>query len=485
MVVAVESPAGHLDPRSGTDQTSERLFDLYLRGLVALEPDGGLGPDLARSWEILDGGLRWRFRLDPEARFHDGRPLEATDVAWTFNSILDGTVVTPKRGSLESLRRVVPIGDHTVDFVLSEPWGALLASLTSGLGIVPRGTTPEDTAAHPVGSGPFRILDHRPDVVTLGRWDGSWREKPFLPRIVLRAVPDATVRALELEKGTVHLVVNGLAPDAVPRFRTDPAFRVVDGPGSNYAYLGLNLRDPILADRRVRRALALAIDRATLVEAVWRGLGDLTETLVPPGHWARHPSLPPIPHDPGVAASLLDEAGYRDPDGEGPLPRFTLEYSTSTNATSLLQAQAIQAMLGRIGIEVRIRSFEFATFYADIKRGDFQMFSLVWTGISDPDIYRYVLHSESVPPHGANRGGYANPAFDRLVEIGARGSTPEQRRPAYLRAQEILARDLPYVSLFTKRTVAVLPRILEGYESYPSGELHALAGMRWRDDSTD
>jgi peptide/nickel transport system substrate-binding protein len=243
--------------------------------------------------------------------------------------------------------------------------------------------------------------------------------------------------------------------------------------------VGINLRDPVLARPEVRRAIALAIDRDLLVRALWRGLGVVTETAMPPGHWARNERLEPVPHDPVAARSLLDAAGFPDPDGEGPEPRFSLTFKTSTDETRLLQAQVLQAMLAEVGIAIDIRSYEFATFYADITRGSFQLFSLTWTGIVDPDFYALSLHSEKVPPAGANRGHYLNAEFDRLIEAGARAIAPTERLPSYLAAQEILARDLPYVSLFTGVNVAVMSRGLEGYENYVSGELTSLARMRW------
>ncbi len=477
LVVALESAPIHLDPRVGTDQASARVYELMLNGLLTRDPDGGLAPELAESWEVLDEGLRYRFHLRPGVTFHDGRPLTSADVVWTFGSILDGTVATAKKGALDRLSEVRAIDTGTVDFHLSEAYGALPVNLTSYLGIVPDGTTPEQMNRSPIGTGPFRFVRRAPDQVELAAFDSYWGGRPTLDGVLLREVPDSTVRALELRKGTVQLVVNALPPDMVPTFRRDPSFRVVENPGSNYVYLGLNLEDPILADVRVRRAIAHAIDRRTIVEHLWRGLGVPTETLVPPGHWARHEELEPIRFDQEEARHLLDDAGYPAPADGG--PRLSLTYKTSTDETALLQAQIIQQMLAEVGIDLEIRSYEFATFYSDIKRGSFQIFSLTWTGVADPDIYAYILHSDRVPPAGANRGRYRNPEFDREVEAGARLTLPDERRPHYLAAQEILWRDLPYISLFTKVNVAVLAEPLRGYRNYPGGELYSLARMSW------
>lgn len=479
LVIALESAPIHLDPRMGTDQASSRVFELILNGLVTKDPRGNLVPDLAESWETLDDGRRYRFHLRRGVVFHDGRPLTSRDVVWTFQSVLDGSVATPKKGAYSRLARVEAIDPLTVDFVLTEPFGALLVNLTSSLGIVPAGMLPEEFGRNPIGTGPFRLVERRPEQVVLEPFAGYREGPPAIRRLTLREVPDATVRALELRKGSVQLVINGLPPDLVPRFRADPAYKVVEDPGSNYVYLGLNLEDPALSDRRVRQAIALAIDRRQLVDHLWRGLGVITETIIPPGHWARNEGLEQRPHDPVTARALLDAAGYPDPDGEGSGMRLALTYKTSTDETALLQAQIIQRMLAEVGIDIEIRSYEFATFYSDIKKGSFQIFSLTWTGIADPDIYSLILHSDKIPPAGANRGRYRNPAFDRLVDEGARRIRPEERRPFYLAAQEILARDLPYISLLTKVNVAVLPSILEGYSNYPGGEFYSLKDVYW------
>jgi peptide/nickel transport system substrate-binding protein len=339
--------------------------------------------------------------------------------------------------------------------------------------------TPEEMNQRPIGTGGFRFAGRSADTVTLEPFAGHWGPVPRLTRLTLREVPDATVRVLELRKGSVQVVINDLPPDAVPVFRADPRYQVPQSPGSSFGYLGFNLEDPILRDRRVRRAIAHGIDRERLVATLWRGLGMVSETIFPLGLWARHDGLTPIPHDPEAARRLLDEAGYPDPDGPGPGARLTLTFKTSTQEISVLQATVIQAMLAEIGIDVEVRSYEFATFYEDVRRGNFQMFTLTRTSAVEPNLYRLILHSASIPPAGQNRGRYRNPEFDRLIEEAARLADPAQRRPLYLRAQEIFAEDLPYVVLLVRHNVAVMPRHLEGYRHYPSGEFTALREVGW------
>lgn len=485
VVVALENPPIHLDPRIATDQSSARVFELVHNGLVEKRPNGDLGPELAESWEILDGGLRYRFRLRPGVRFHDGRPFSADDVVWTFQTMLDGTIVTPKRGAFNQLERVVKVEPLVVDFEMREPYGAMLVNLTTYLGIIPAGSDPDAMNEHPIGTGPFRFVSRSPERTVVEAHDDAWQGRPVLDRIILKQVPDATVRELELRKGSTQLIVNGLPPDVIADFQANENFRVVVDPGSNWQYLGLNLREGPLAEVAVRRAILRAIDRERIVATLWMGLGIVGESPIPPGHWAHHDELEPVPYDLREARALLDTAGYPDPDGDGPRSRFSLTYKTSTDQTAALQAQVIQSMLGDVGIDIEIRSYEFATFYSDVKQGNFQIFSLTQTGIVDPDIFALMLHSKSVPPGGFNRGGYRNAAFDRVLDLGAAAVETRDRRPHYLEAQEIFASDVPFVSLLSKMNVGVMPAALTGYENYLSGELYSLHRARWADSTVD
>lgn len=477
LTVALPSAPIHLDPRVGSDAATDEAHGLLFDGLLQTDPRGELVGDLAESWETLDGGRLLRFHLRPGVRFHDGRPFGADDVVWTLSSIVDGTVATAKRAAFDPVESVAAVGADTVEIRLREPNASFPVELT--IGVVPAGALPDAVDRRPVGTGPFRFVGRAPERLALAAFEAHWAGRPHLDRLTLKEVPDGTVRTLELMDGAVQLVVDDLPPDVVPRFRRDPAYRVVEAPSGDYAYLGFNLRDPVLADRRVRRAVAHALDRQRLVDTLWRGLGIVGETMLPPGHWARDEALPAIRHDPEAARRLLDRAGYPDPDGAGPRPRLALELKTSTTEIYFLQAQVIQAMLAEVGIELTVRSLEFATFYADVQRGDFQTFTLVRSGIVDPNIYRLTLHSASTPPAGHNRGFYANPRFDRLIDRANRVTDRGERRALYVAAQRLLARDLPYVSLFVKESVAVMPAELRGFTPRIHRKLGSLQDVRW------
>ena len=215
------------------------------------------------------------------------------------------------------------------------------------------------------------------------------------------------------------------------------------------------MRDPVLKDRRVRHALGYAIDRQAIVDHLRRGLARPAVGILPPASWAFEPGVFQFTHDPAKAIALLDEAGYRDPDGDGPQPRLRLSLKVSTNEFIRLQAAVIQEDLKRVGIDLDVRSYEFATLYTDVLKGNFQLFTLQWVGVSDPDMLRRVFHSKQMPPNGFNRGYYENPDVDRLIDAAMVAESDDERRKLYGDAQRVVAEDAPYISLWYKTNIAV------------------------------
>jgi peptide/nickel transport system substrate-binding protein len=467
LVVAIESSPISFDPRVGTDASSWRTHDVLYNALLRKGEGGEYLPDLAEKCES-DDAIVWRCRLCEGVLFHDGRPLTTADVAFTYRSLLAPGLVTSKREPLRVIREIATPSPREIEFHLTEPYASFPLQLL--LGILPDGTTPAQATEHPVGTGPYRLVEYRPDDrLVFTRFDRHFAGPAKIGTLVYRIVPDATTRALELLHGSLDLSINNLPPDLLPRLGSSPGLEVTVGPGTTYAYLAFNLRDPVLGKQEVRRALALALDRDALVKGLFRGTVEKTETLVPPGHWARDESLPPLSRDLAKARALLDAAGYPDPGGRR--PRLSLTYKTSTDETGVLQATAIAAQWKEIGVAATIRSNDFATFYQDIVRGNFQLFALRWQGIVDPDHYHEVFLSTGVPPKGWNRGFFADPDVDRWIQDARRVVDRELRRDLYVKIQRRVADELPYISLYTMKNVVVHAKDLTGVETiHPSGD---------------
>jgi peptide/nickel transport system substrate-binding protein len=448
VVMLIEQSPSNLDPRVGTDSQSERIAGLIFDSLVRKDDHFNLQPWVAEKWEMRDPQT-YVFTLRKGIHFHDGRPLTSRDVKWTLDSLTNGSVVSIRAATYRHVTKVEAPDATTLIIHLSEPDATLLWNLSDGaFGIVPYGSGKE-LASNPIGSGPFKFMKLDPDnLVLLDRNDNYWGTPAKVAHVRFNVVPDATTRALELRKGSADIAsTNSISADLVKSLRRDQKLEVLQQPGTSLVYVAFNLRDPILKDVRVRQALAYAVDRQPILTALFGGYGRLADSVLPPEHWAYDGNVTHYGHSVEKANALLDQAGFaRSQDGV----RFHLTMKTSTEETSRLMAAVLQQQLRQVGIALDIRSFEFATFYSDIIKGEFQMYSLRWVAGSnqDPDIFEYAFHSASFPPRRANRSYYSNPRVDQLIDAGRHTVDQAERKRLYAEVQEILARDLPYLDFW-------------------------------------
>ena len=479
VVVAIRTPPNNLDPRQANDETSQRVGQLVFSCLMDVGDDLRVVPRLAERLDNPDP-LTYVARLRRGVKFHDGREMTSKDVVYTYASFLDPAYISPFKGAFRVMRSVRALDDYTVEFTLNEPFAAFPAQLAGVPPIVPAGSG-DSMRTLPIGTGPYRFVSAHDDTVTLAAFDGYFGGAPNNAGIVLKVVPDDTMRGLELRKGSVDVVVNDLPPDMVHQLEQSGEFKITREPGLDFSYLGFNMRDPVLRDKRVRHAIGYAINRDAIVTYLRRGLARPAFGLVPPQAWAFEPNVTTFPYDPARAKALLDEAGYRDPDGDGPQPRLRLSLKISTNEETRLQSTVMQQDLRRVGIDLDLRSYEFATFFADVLKGDFQIFSLQWVGgaLADPDIIRRVFHSNQVPPAGFNRGYYNNPEVDRLIDEASQALSEETRREKYSRAQQLIAEDAPYIPIWNRVNAILAQPGFTGLHLPPTGDFQALRDVRW------
>jgi len=462
----IESSPTNLDPRVGIDAQSERIDSLIFDDLLSRGDDLNVAPGLAERWEIPDP-LTYVFHLHRGVKFHDGRALTARDVKWTFDSLLQGKIRSTKAAVYRFVDHIDAPDDVTVVFHMKEQDATLLWNLSDGaIGIVPEGTG-EEMTRHPIGSGPFKFVSAETDrEVVVERNDDYWGERAKLARVRFAVVPDATTEALELRKGSGDIAINALTPDTVATLKREPSLAVEVASGTEVQYLGFNLRDPILKDVRVRQAIAYALDRRPMIEYLWRGQAQPAHSVLPPQSWAYNGDVPAYDHDPVKANKLLDEAGYPAVHGV----RFHITMKTSTTESTRLMVAVMQQQLREVGIALDIRSYESATFFADVQHGAFQMYGLRWIGGNeDPDIFEYAFDSAKFPPNGANRGHYSNPTVDTLIDQARREIDPRIRKPLYAEVQRILANDVPSINLWYLDNVLVHTRRVRNLKLNPAG----------------
>jgi len=463
----IESSPTNLDPRVGIDGQSERIDELLFDALLTRDEHFNVQPGLAERWEIPDP-LTYVFHLRRGVKFHNGQTLTSRDVKWTFDSLLQGKIRSTKTSTYRYVDHIETPDDSTVIFRLKEPFAALLWNLSEGaIGIVPYGSLDEMTR-QPVGSGPFKFVSAETDKeVILERNDAYWGEVPHLARVRFAVVPDATTEALELRKGSADVVINSpMSSDTIATLGGYPSLTVQHGPGTRLAYVAFNLRDPILKDVRVRQAIGYALDRRPMMEYLWRGHVEPAYSILPRQSWAYDGDVPHYDYDPGKARQLLDAAGYPEVNGV----RFHITMKTSTFEETRLMVAVMQQQLREVGIALDIRTFESATFLADVMSGAFQFYSLRWIGGNeDPDIFDAAFHSRNFPPAGRNRSFYSNPRIDNLIDQARRETDQGVRKKLYAEVQEILAHDVPSINLWYLDNVLVHTRRVRDVSLDPSG----------------
>jgi peptide/nickel transport system substrate-binding protein len=456
--------AVNLDPRVGVDEASQKAHQLLYNTLVRIDDRLRVVPDLAESLDHPDD-LTYVARLRRGVKYHNGRELTAEDVAYTFRSLIDPSF-RGRTGAYRMLGSVEIVDSYTIAFRLKTPFVSFPINLV--MGIVQNGSGAAN-ARTPIGTGPYKLVRFAPDDrLVLERFDGYFQGPAKNPGVVLKVVPDDTMRGLELRKGTVDLVVNDVPPDIVWQMQREQKLRIAQGAGSDYAYIALNLTDPILGRADVRRALGFAIDRDAIVKYLRRGYASTAVGIIPPMSWAFEPNVFAFRHDPEEAKRLLDAAGFPDPDGDGPATRFALSLKTSTSEVYRIQAAAVQQDLARVGVAVQVRSQEFATLQADMVRGNFQMYTAQFVGVTDPDMLRLVFHSSQIPSKGGfNRVHYQNPDVDKLIDAASATAADDDRRRLYGEAQQAIARDVPYIPLWYKTNIAVFQPDVHGVRLSP------------------
>ncbi len=455
-----------LDPRFATDATSMRINRLLYRPLVDFDASLRPVPALA-TWEQLSP-THYRFHLGDKGReFQNGRPLTAIDVKATYDFILDEKNGSPHRGSLTAIKQIDVQDVDTVDFIIEKPDVLFLGSLT--VGILPATLIAKQHPFNkqPVGSGDFEFV----------KWPQSTHL--FLKRrrdgevVEFLEIKDPNTRVLKLANNEVDILQNDLSPESLEWLATRKDIKISQVQGSNFTYLGFNLQDAVTGQFVVREAITYAINREEIIHSVLGDAARLAKSfLLPSTHWAGHPNLSGYSYDPDKARALLAQAGFSK---ENPLH---LSYKTSKNSERIRIATVIQQQFAAVNIKMDIRSYDWGTFYGDIKEGNFQTYSLSWVGIKMPDIFRYVFHSSAVPPSGANRGRLNSPKIDALIEQAEAATTLEAGSLLYRELQVALFNELPYVPLWYEDHVLATTQRISGYTLAQDGNYDGLNSVR-------
>ncbi len=479
LIVAQIAEPKSLDPHTVTAVNDFRILMNVYDGLVRYK-SGTLEvePALAESWTISQDGKTYTFKLRDGVKFHDGSAFNAEAVKFNFDRMLKedhpfhDTGPFPLSFFFSAVDTVEAPDAKTVVFKLKEPYAPFLSNLAYPTGLI---VSPEavkkngkDFGRHPSGTGPFKFVEWQSNskVVVEANPD-YWGEAPKLKAVVFRPITDANTRVAEMLSGGVDVMVE-VPPDNVATFANDPNFTVQEQAGPHLWFLILNTKDGPFKDKLVRQAINYAIDKKALVENVLQGTAVVAAGPTPPAFsWAYNESLQPYPHDPEKAKALLKEAGATDAS-----LTFYVTQGGSGMLDPVAMGSAIQADLAKVGLKVKIESYEWNTFLSKVNPGledKADMAEMAWM-TNDPDTLPYLaLRTEATPDKGGfNSGYYSNPKVDELL-VAARQETDQTKRAAlYKQMQEIVHDDAPWAFIANWKQNAVTSARVEGFKLEPS-----------------
>jgi peptide/nickel transport system substrate-binding protein len=471
----------NLVPILATDSASFDVAGYIYNGLVKYDKDLNLTGDLAESWDVSPDGLSITFHLRRGVKWHDGVEFTSRDVLYTYRVTIDPKTPTAYAENFKQVKKVEVPDPYTFRAIYDKPFAPALESW--GSAILPahllegKDITQTPLSRQPVGTGPYRFGQWvAGQKVVLESNHDYFEGRPYIDRFVYRVIPDTSTMYMELKSGGLDMM--GLTPVQFAR-QTNSAgftsrFRKYRYPSSTYVYLGYNLRHPLFKDRKVRQALTSAINKEEIIQGVLLGMGQIAHGPYKPGTWAYNPQVKDFDYNPARARKLLAEAGWKQRNGAGILIRdgrpfqFTI-LTNQGNAERLKAAQIIQQRLKDVGIEVKIRVVEWASFLSQfIDTGNFEAVILGWTITPDPDIFD-VWHSSKTGPKELNFVGFKNAEVDALIEKGRTTFDRNRRKECYYHIQDILAWEQPYTFLYVPEALPVVSARFRGIEPAPAG----------------
>lgn len=471
-------------PLLASDTSSRDVAGQIYNGLVRYDKNLKLEGELAESWQVSKDGLTITFHLRKGVKWHDGHPFTSRDVLYTYRITIDPKTPTAYAENFKQVKRAEAPDPFTFRVTYGKPFAPALESW--GESILPahllegKDITKSELARQPVGTGPYRFKEWVPGQQLVLESNRDYFEgRPYIDRYVYRIIPDSSTMYMELKAGGLDYM--GLSPVQYQRQTNTTEFLAQFNkyryPASAYTYLGYNLRHPLFRDKRVRQAITSAISKDEIIQGVLLGMGQVAHGPYKPGTWAYNPRVKDFDYNPVRARKLLAEAGWREKNADGILLQngkpfsFTI-LTNQGNDLRLKTALIIQQRLKAVGIEVKIRVVEWASFLKNfIDKGDFEAIVMGWTIPPDPDLFD-VWHSSKTGPKELNFVGYKNQEVDQLIEKGRGTFDLEERRRCYYRIQDIMAEEQPYTFLYVPDALPVVSARFRGIEPAPAGIMY-------------
>jgi peptide/nickel transport system substrate-binding protein len=469
-------PSGLIAMIAGESSASTIASNIF-NSLLKYDKNLELTGELAQSWDVSPDQKTITFHLKPNLKWSDGKPLTSDDVLFTWKLVTDEKTRTPYGADYKLVKNAEAPNLDTFKVTYAQPYAPALDSW-SGLHILPKhlleGQDINNTpfARNPVGSHYYQLDQWKKgESISLKRNVNATQGQARIDRLVSRIIPDRAAQFLELMADNIDsMSLNSIQYARIFPSRPDLTAKIGQYKelGNSYTYLGFNLKRKPFDDIRVRQAINFAIDKQEIIDGVLLGLGLPVASPYKPGTRWSNPSLQPYPYDPGKAIALLKAAGFEDHDHDGILDRdgqpLSFEILTNQNKEREMSAVLVQRRLKEIGIDVKIRVVEWATFISRfIKTGDFNVVLLGWGLGLEPDQFN-IWHSSQQAPGQFNFIGYNNPTVDKLLEDGRTELDPDKRMKIYHEFAKILLEDSPVVYLFAGYGLPAIHKRVKGID---------------------
>jgi peptide/nickel transport system substrate-binding protein len=466
-------PTG-LIPWIETDGASHIVSLQIYEPLFVVDQDARVVPWLASSYEVSQDGKVYIFHLQQGVKWHDGQPFTAEDVECTFKLIMDPSVGAKISGNLASVETIQVLDPYTLKITLKDVDVFFPSKLADLACILPKHIIEAQgldyLREHPIGTGPFTFVKwERGQYVELAAFSEYWKGRPYIDRILVKFIPDASVRALMLLTGEIDFIPWGLSYSFLPILEGNPKIRIITLPALNFEELGMSEKNEILQDKRVRQAIYYALDRDIIRNTVFRGYAVACDGPIPTAMTEYYnPDIPKYYRDLQKAVSLLEAAGWVDTDGDGIRDKngkpLQLSLMVRAGQTERLEvAEIIQSQLKDVGIKITIEPLEWGAFLAKLWPGDYDLEIVSW-GVG-PDPSQQALHFSCTG--GFNVYHYCNPEVDTILAQATRTLDLNTRRELYYRYQELIAEDAPVVFLYSRPDVKAISAKVHDYELRP------------------
>lgn len=452
LIAAIGGEPDQLDPQRTSSYFAFEVLENVFDTLVAPDENLEMQPALAESWEVSDDQLTWTFDLRDGVTFHDGSEFTSEDVVYSYRRIIDEQLANAWK--FAAITDIAAPDDDTVVITVAQPTPNLLSNLGGfkGMAIVQQENVESgDITTAPIGTGPFSVTGYSSgDRITLAANSDYWGGAPELAGLEYRFISEPATALAALRAGDIHWT-DVVPPQQVSELESDDTVQLGLTPSSDYWYLALNEAREPWSDVRVRQALAYAIDRDAIVQAVSYGTAALNQLAIPEQSvW--YTEYDEYSTDLDTAQALLDEAGFTG----GTLDLL----ATSDYPETVTAAQIIASNLEPLGIDVEIRQPDFSTWLDEQNTGNFDMLMMGWLGNIDPDDFYYAQHHSD---GASNAQKYSNTEVDALLDAGRIETDPEARKELYAEAATIIADEVSYIYLYNPSVIQVWSPDVTGY----------------------